>query len=534
MNLNVSFAQTRASLADILGEGYIEAVCAARAALTGELESSLSAMAHDKTEFYPAGFQQRQLELIVNTGARVLPNGLRGTASGTASRRCAEAARTSKAPVNALGLYRIGEDGKLVLNTTSEQFHTPLGHGFPGYQLIERARRLGVPSATHNNTRGHITRLVEEEIVRIANGVAPGNRAQLNWVIGAKDLRIVNRVLNLETGSLAMEAALKLILARFYRCEPQIEMPKFHGKVPVLLVVGDEDAGMGGNCHGTSFISQMLRGLWPEFRQKLENTSVCIVRAVKPNDQEDLRAAFRGLPAQRQIAGFIHEMILMNHGARVLTRDFLQEAYALCEQNDIPTVVDETQTGLWTPGLFMFREHSLKPSVVVVGNGSPAGEHSTSRVLFSSVIDTLPQFGAMTTTAQDELGSLAFLITMGWALENAQAVAEIGEYYEQQVRASAQAFPASVVTVEGRRHLLGFVFAHAEVARLFSYTLGEMGLDNSLQTWGDSKAAVVTKLPLTADCDIVRFVYGRLRQALAKACAASVAPGRPPAAGGAG
>ena len=42
----------------------------------------------------------------------------------------------------------------------------PSATAFPGYRLLETARALGIPNATHNNTRGCITRLLEEELVR--------------------------------------------------------------------------------------------------------------------------------------------------------------------------------------------------------------------------------------------------------------------------------------------------------------------------------------------------------------------------------
>ena len=43
---------------------------------------------------------------------------------------------------------------------------------FYGYgdKLVENARRLGIPNATHNNTRGHITRVLETELIRLVSG----------------------------------------------------------------------------------------------------------------------------------------------------------------------------------------------------------------------------------------------------------------------------------------------------------------------------------------------------------------------------
>ncbi len=98
------------------------------------------------------------------------------------------ASSAERAPLSACGYLRIGEGGRLFLTTKSEHYHAPLGHGFPGYGLIERARRLGIPNATHNNTRGHVTRRLEERLVEAATDPADGDRSPY-------------RVLNLETGS---------------------------------------------------------------------------------------------------------------------------------------------------------------------------------------------------------------------------------------------------------------------------------------------------------------------------------------------
>ena len=111
----------------------------------------------------------------------------------------------------------------------------------PGYRLIENARRLGIPNATHNNTRGHITRLLEQELLRTAAGIERGDQTALEKVLSSRDHTVLNRVLNLETGSLVVEAAIKMCLARFYRVQPESSEPKYANRTPVFLVVGDDD-----------------------------------------------------------------------------------------------------------------------------------------------------------------------------------------------------------------------------------------------------------------------------------------------------
>jgi len=135
-----------------------------------------------------------------------------------------------------------------MLISKSEHYHAALGHSFPGYGLIERARALGIPNATHNNTRGHLTRRLEEELLAAANGGGSGG---------------LDCVLNLETGSLALEAALKLVLARFHPHAAGADAPPYGGRVPVILVIGDDDGGLTANYHGTTVLTQAMRGSGP-------------------------------------------------------------------------------------------------------------------------------------------------------------------------------------------------------------------------------------------------------------------------------
>ena len=170
--------------------------------------------------------QARLTSMLGQVGSEVIAP-LRHTVAGAGSAKFRAATKTAAAPLSAFGYYRVGEDGRLYLITKSEHYHAPLGHAFPGYGLLDQARALGIPNATHNNTRGYITRRLEEELIRTANGLAQGDAAGLAAVLACQDdLRVLNRVLNLETGSLAVEAALKMILARFYRMQPDMPEPR--------------------------------------------------------------------------------------------------------------------------------------------------------------------------------------------------------------------------------------------------------------------------------------------------------------------
>lgn len=513
--MNLRFSQTSCSLSDLVGEEYTQALCRARAALSGQSHSELLDAAHRPVDFYPQSWHQRLLARLPEVGQQVC-DGLDTSAAGAASQAFAAATNTDAAPLTGYGFFRVGEDGRLYLLTKSEHYHAPLGHCFPGYELLEIARRLGIPNATHNNTRGHITRLLEEELVCAAHGLDRHDAAGMHAVLADQSLNSLNRVLNLETGSLAVEAGVKMMLARFYRVQDDSPEPAYSGRVPVFLVMGNDDGGLLANYHGTTVLTQILRGMWPELAGTMAGSEMFRVCPVRPNRVEDLDAAFAQFEQPPyKIAGFMHEIVMMNYGAVLLSPEFLHRAYELCSEHDVPTMVDEIQSCLWAPGLFQYREYGLRPSMVVLGKGFPGGEYPASRLLFSAGMDSLPQFGALVTNGQEELASLAYLVTMRWAQDNADAVAAIGDEYESGLRKLAARYPGTVAGITGRRHMGGIAFRDLQTAKAFTAILNARGFDISVQTYkSECPPTALTKLPITACREVVRFVTERIAEAL--------------------
>ncbi len=509
------FIPVKASLADMAGAAYVEAVAAGRSELTGESRRKLATDAKRKVDFFPAALHRRLVSMLPKVG-RKFSKPLKKSSGGAGTAAFNAASKAAPAPLSALGYYRLGETGRLHLITKSEHYHTPLGHSFPGYNLIDTARRLGIPNATHNNTRGNITRRAEEDIVRVAAGLGRSDRRGLSKLIASKSSTALNRVLNLETGSLAVEAAVKMMLARFWRESESSPRPKYAGRVPVFIVIGDEDGALAGNYHGTTVITQMMRGMWPGMLSALEKQGVMKVRTVKPNDKGGLEAAFRKWDRGRhKIAGMLHEIIMMNYGAKVLTKSFIRRAHALCAKNDVPTLVDEIQSCVWSPELYTFREYGLKPTFVSLGKGFPGGEFAASRILFNGRIDTLSQFGALVTNGQEELASLAYLVTIKWAEANARVTRAVGDYLEERLGDLASEFPERIVAVEGSRHLAGLHFCDLDSARDFTGRLVEAGLDISVQTYKAScPPAALVKLPLIMGYEGVDCVIAKMRAAL--------------------
>jgi acetylornithine/succinyldiaminopimelate/putrescine aminotransferase len=510
------------SLSDLLGADYMNAVGAARAFLDGATAQA-EGLAQEKVDLYPLSFARRVDELLPLVGTRVT-GPLPASARGAGTRGFQEASKIGQAPVSGLGLFRVGEDGRLYLASKAEHYHLSVGHGFPGYRLLEHARRLGIPNCTHNNTRGHISRLLEEELVAAANGLGgsgaalhDSDRAAVNRVLASKEPGVINRVINLETGSLAVEAALKIVLRRFYRFEKEADRPPYEGRIPVLLVIGDYEGGIAANYHGTTTLTQVMRGLWPALGGKLESSGAMLVRPVKINDFDDFAAVMNRWDAgPHKVAAFFHEIVLMNYGAVRLEQDFLARAYTLCRERDVPVVADEIQSCIWSPEFFLFREYGLRPDVVSVGKGCPGGEYPAARILCSSTLDSLPQFGALVTNGQEEIASLAFLVTMAFARANRDYIRQIGEEYERRLRGLAARHPEVIEKMEGRRHLASLFFRDTGRLSTFVRSLNQAGIDISIQSYkAKCPPSCLTKLPLVVTPKTVEFLVGKMEAALA-------------------
>jgi len=505
------------SLLDVLGEDYMQAVCTARAFFSNASFENQWSEASRKVEFFPKDFSNRLDELLELTGKKVT-DGLCNTVEGATTNAFRQAKKKKKSPLSAYGFMRIGEDGRLYLASKSEHYHAPLGHDFPGYRLVAHAQNLGIPNATHNNTRGTITRLLEEEMVRIANGIKKDDKPGLQEVLRSEESHVLNRVINLETGSLAVEAALKTMLARFYRMDKTDQAPKYEGITPVFLVMADHQEGKEANYHGTTVLTQFMRGMWPEFYGALELNNIFRVESVELNNVNDFNKKIQEFDRGKyKIAGFFHEIILMNYGGIRLTKEYLQKAYELCHENDIPVLVDEIQSCLWSPEFFMFREYGLKPDFVAVGKGFPGGQYPASKLLTTAEMDNLNLFGALVTNGQEELASLTYLITMAFAEANQEYTLAIGNYYEDEIRKLSREYNTIIDNVEGIRHMTTIVFSSADNALAFTRDLDKQGIDISVQTYKANCApAALLKIPLISSWKMIDFIINSMRNTLVK------------------
>lgn len=503
------------SLSDLVGADFIEAVARAREVIDGVPAAESIELCNRKVDFYPEAFAAQQDRLLKLVGTQVTEP-FADAISGAASRAFTKAFHGGMAPVFTKGMYRLGADGRLYLAGKSEHYQASLGHGFPGFELLDIAAKLGISNITHNNTRGHITRMAEREIVRIANGLAIGDPELDELCTTGKPGRLC-RVINMETGSLVMEAAVKMMLARFYRLHNDKTEPKYKGKTPVFFVMADNGGGREANYHGTTVTTQLFRGMWPDICAALEEKGVLRVRQVAINDIEDFKAAVAEFDCgQYKVAGFLHELVLMNYGGLRLNEEYIQTAYKICEEHDIPCAVDEIQTGLWSPKVFLFREYGLKPSFVSAGKGFPGGIYPASKMIFTPEMDNLDLFGALVTNGQEEMASLAYIIAMRFAEANAESTRAVGEYFRSSLEAVAARHPGEIDAIVGQGLLLAVRFREAETAAHFAEKINaEFCIDISAQTYkANCPPAALMKLPLIATRDTVDFVAASIEKIL--------------------
>jgi len=503
------------SLKDLLGKEYIEKVMESAVLLLGINKQKAKALANEKVDFFPKIFSNHVDRLIEKTGREIIP-GLKKTARGAGTDAFTKATKIKASPLGGIGFLRLGEDGRLYLTAKSEHYHAPLGHNFPGYKLLENAAKLGIVNATHNNTRGFITRSMEEELIRTINGLKKSDKAGLEKVLDSKNSGVLNRVINLETGSLAVEAGIKTMLARFYKLDKTFAAPKYFGKIPVFFVMGDREGGINANYHGTTVIAQTLRGMWPEIYEKVEQAEIYKVVPVAINDLPDFKEKLKKYNSGNfKTAGFLHEIIMMNYGGIKLGEAYLKCVYELCRKNDTPVLCDEIQSCMWYPGMYLFKNYGLSPDFVAIGKGFPGGQYPASKIIMTKEMDTLNQFGALVTNGQEELASLSYLITMAFAEANAKHIGEIGAYYEKKVRELVKKHEGMASKVEGMELLTTIFFKTGAQASRFAEILTKECIDISAQTYkAKCPPAVLTKLPIIATRKMVDYLLKRMEKAL--------------------
>ena len=210
-------------------------------------------------------------------------------------------------------------------------------------------------------------------------------RAELYDVLADILPRSLERVFLCNSGTEAVEGALKFARAATKRTGIVATMRGFHGKT------------MGA-----------LSATWgPEYRD-LFGPLVPGFSHVPFNKPEVLDAAIT-----TETAAFIFELIQGEGGVRPATREFAQEAARLCDERGALLIVDEVQTGFGRTGtLFACEQYGISPDILCLAK-SIAGGVPMGAIAFSRKVGELTKRSHSSTFGGNPLACAAAIAAIG-------------------------------------------------------------------------------------------------------------------------
>jgi acetylornithine/N-succinyldiaminopimelate aminotransferase len=390
------------------------------------------------------------------------------------------------------GLFYVTEQGRLFLDCTAGHYQMSWGYDHPVLtRVIRDGLAAGIVPDNHSNIPQWPVKRLAQKLVEAANPDCPELRAGDFSKIMESNTRLNTVLLGVATGSIACEAALKIMLMRHER----MKRPR-----PLVFVVLD------GNYHGTGFFSQNLRGMWTSYIRNMK------VVSVQPNDGRELERVFNRYG--ERIAGFWAERIMMNREAILVQAEYLQLARKLTHGVGALMAVDEIQTGFWTPELFMYKQAGITPDIVIVGKGMSAGLHPLSSIIYRRELDMLAQYDAISTNGNAALAALAALANIELLQKQGSQINETQEYYYAKLCELAAEFPERIAAVHGNRSMTGLKFCKVEDALAFHKKCVESGLWLRVHAYHAGHSTILCKFALCLESAIVDEFIRRLRMLL--------------------
>ncbi len=210
-------------------------------------------------------------------------------------------------------------------------------------------------------------------------------RAELYDVLASLLPASLNRMFLCNSGTEAVEGALKFARAATKRVGVVATMRGFHGKT------------MGA-----------LSATWgPEYRDVF-GPLVPGFSHVPFNKPEALGAAIT-----TDTAAFIVELVQGEGGVRPATREFIDEAARLCRDRGALLVFDEVQTGFCRTGtMFALEQYEVVPDILCVAK-SIAGGLPMGAIAFSRAVGDLPKRSHSSTFGGNPLACAAAIAAIG-------------------------------------------------------------------------------------------------------------------------
>jgi len=387
------------------------------------------------------------------------------------------------------GLFYVTEQGRLFLDCTAGHYQMSWGYDHPVLiRIVREGLAAGIVPDNHSNIPQWPVKRLAQKLIEAANPDCPELREGDFAKIMESKTRLNTVLLGTATGSVACEAALKIMLMQHERMK--------RPRPPVFIV-------LDGNYHGTGFFSQYLRGMWASYIRNMK------VISVQPNDGKELEKVFRRYG--ERIAGFWAEPIMMNREAILVQTEYLQLARKLTQGVGALMAVDEIQTGFWTPELFMYRQYGITPDIVIVGKGMSAGLHPLSGIIYRRELDMLAQYDAISTNGNAALAALAALANIELLQRQGRQINETQEYYYAKLSELAAEFPERIAAVHGNRSMTGLKFRKVEDALAFHKKCVESGLWLRVHAYHAGHSTILCKFALCLEPAVVDEFIRRLR-----------------------
>ncbi len=468
MNNICDFKCPEISLENILGRKYMEAVKISYQFLMESSVEKLRKMVGKKLGFIP-DFDQVDKKTFVESYQKPIKDDI----------------------LAGYKLFKITESKELQIDWTGGHYQLPLGYHYPIFDdLIIKARKLGIVDDTHNNTPGMPVKLLARELVKCANAYD-----EINFDDILKSNDRLNRVTSVDTGTVAASTGIKGILYRFKEIHSD--------EAPVFIM-------QEGNYHGTDFFEQRLRGMWEWLFSNV------MVEFVKPNDIDSLVSAFRKYENKPNVSvcTVMMEPVLMNNRAIYLQPDYINKAKELCDQYDAVLFLDEIQTSMWSPKVFMSNEYGGVADVLAIGKGLTAGYSPLAYTICKSDLDNQSQYSSISTNGNADMAALAGLIVLEIVKANSEHIQQVGDYYFKQLKELQKSYPDKITEITGLRHLAGINFVDESLAGRFHQACLENGIFVRLQAYKEGASTIITKPPIIANIEDVDFVIDKFRKSI--------------------
>lgn len=308
------------------------------------------------------------------------------------------------------GAWVLTKDGQRILDFTSGQISSTLGHNHPRIvEAIERSLRDGI----HLNSW-----MINEDVLELARRLADLLPDPLQ------------RSILLNVGSETNEVAFRLAKAFTGKFEMVGLTRSFHG---LLAGTNSMTFSMGHKGYGPLMPGSFAIPAPYEYR--------CPIRhCTKSCDTLCLDVGFDAVDQTSvgSLAAMVVEPVLSTGGVIPLPEGYLQAAKQKCEERDMLLIVDEAQTGFGRVGsMFAFEQDGVVPDILTVsktlGGGVPLGATITSAEIEQRCVDS--NFLHLTTHVSDPMPAAAGLAVLDVLAEEdlVERAQKMGSYLTQRL-----------------------------------------------------------------------------------------------------